>query len=167
MWAYFDFDLNRYMLSIQSDCGNASYRWVATPQTESFLHLMARCDDGYMLDKLFDPTDFDAESTLECVRNDIGIGDDDLYDYLDDSEREAREAYIKDLESDLNNCQSTEAAHLLLQSWYNEHDYDFSYAWEFVQTDFTAAAKRIVQIFCDYVQPKIREIVKNGERVEA
>ena len=162
LWAYFDFDLNRYMLSIQSDCGNASYRWVATPKTESFLHLMARCDDGYMLDKLFEPTVVDVDSMIESVRNDIQIVEDDEPMYEGDEEWKEKEQYVEELKYSLEECRSDESAYMVLQNWYNEHDYDFSYAWEFVQKDFSAAAKRIVQIFHDFVQPKIRAILANG-----
>ena len=52
LWAVFNFDLERYELSITSDCGNYAYGWVPTHKSESFMHLMARLDSGYLLDKL-------------------------------------------------------------------------------------------------------------------
>lgn len=52
LWAVFNFDLERYELSITSDCGNYAYGWVPTHKSESFMHLMARLDSGYLLDML-------------------------------------------------------------------------------------------------------------------
>ena len=53
LWARFTFNLDRYELTITSDCGNYGYKWVETPKSESFLELMARCDEGYILDKIY------------------------------------------------------------------------------------------------------------------
>lgn len=49
-----------------------------------------------------------------------------------------------------------------LEDWNNDHDFDLDCIYERVVTDFTAWQKRIVEIFRDYVQPKIREIIKEG-----
>lgn len=38
LWAVFNFDLERYELSITSDCGNYAYGWVPTHKSESFMN---------------------------------------------------------------------------------------------------------------------------------
>ena len=68
LWAVFNFDLERYELSITSDCGNYAYGWVPTHKSESFMHLMARLDSGYLLDKLASPCVINEEATFEAVK---------------------------------------------------------------------------------------------------
>ena len=64
LWARFMFNLDRYELSITSDCGNYGYKWYETPNSESFLELMARCDKWYVMHKLYGDADiFNYEDT--------------------------------------------------------------------------------------------------------
>ena len=66
LWARFYFNLNRYELMIMSDCGNYGYKWCETPDSERFLELMARCEGGYILDKIYGRPDiFDYDATKE------------------------------------------------------------------------------------------------------
>ena len=164
MWAYYDFDLDKYMLNIQSDCGEAAYRWVATPKTESFLHLMARINDDYLINKLFDETSVDIDATLAEVREWLGIGEDEDYQLdLSDDEREEREEALKELKElfdEWGGNVSPETAGHILEEWNYDHDLELDCVWERVVTDFEAGEKRIVKIFADYVQPKIRELAR-------
>lgn len=165
LWAYYDFDLDRYMLNIQSDCGNAAYKWVETPGSESFLHLMARVDDGYLMYKLFSPEQLDVDATLANVRERLGIVDDEgpRWDYLNDEEREELEEAMDELEGLLNDCGSPEHAIHVLNDWDSDNGIGIDCIYECVDTDYTAGQKRIVEIFTDYVQPKIREMVREAE----
>lgn len=165
LWGYYDFDLDRYMLNIQSDCGNASYRWCETPDYESFLHLMARIDDDYLINKLFKCEEVDVSATVAEVREWLGIGEDEDYqdDDLTDEEREEREEALDELEGLLEDVSASYGATMkALEDWNYDHDFQLDCAYERVVTDYTAWQKRIVEIFRDYVQPKIREIVKGG-----
>lgn len=45
LYARFYLNLDKYELNIISDVGNYAYQWVATPEHESFLELMARITD--------------------------------------------------------------------------------------------------------------------------
>lgn len=167
LWAYYDFDLDKYMLNIQSDCGNASYRWVATPKTESFLHLMGRINDDYLINKLFRETEVDFEETIADVKDWLGVGDDkDFQLDLTEEERKEREEALEDLKDRLSEWGgkiSSDAMAHLLDEWNNDYDLDIDCIWERVVTDYTAWEKRIVQIFMDYVQPKIEEILRGEE----
>lgn len=165
MWAFYDFDLDEYILNIQSDCGDASYGWVKTPKSESFFHLMARINDDYLINKLFKDESVDVDATIEQVRELLGIGEDEDYrdDYLTIYEREEREEALNELKNTFYEYghMSADACAHLLDEWNREHDdYEISDIWEYVQTDFTAMQKRIVQIFADYIQPKIKEILR-------
>lgn len=163
LWGYYDFDIDRYMLNIQSDCGEAAYRWTETPDHESFLHLMARIDDDYLLEKLFKAEEVDVSATVDEVREWLGIGEDEDYqdDSLTDYEREEREDALNELETLLQDVsENYGVVQKTLMDWNDDHDFQIDCAYEHVVTDYTAWQKRIVQIFRDYVQPKIREIVR-------
>lgn len=163
MWAYYDFDLDKYMLNIQSDCGEAAYRWVATPNTESFLHLMARINDDYLINKLFNETVVDTDATLDEVKEWLGIGEDEDYQLdLSDGERKEREEALEELKDQFyyyGEFDPCEVKHIL-EEWNDDNNFGLDCVWERVVTDFKAGEKRIVKIFADYVQPKIRELVR-------
>lgn len=163
LWGYYDFDIDRYMLNIQSDCGEAAYRWCETPDSESFLHLMARIDDDYLMNKLFKAEKVDVSATVAEVREHLGVGDYWQDDILTDEEREEREEALEELEGLLEDVsESYGAVQKALEDWNYDHDFDIDCIYEDVATDYTAWQKRIVEIFRDYVQPKIREIIKEG-----
>lgn len=73
LWANFNFDLERYDLTIMSDCGNYAYSWVATPNSESFMHLMSRVDQGYLLDKIAARCQVNYDETLANVKALISV----------------------------------------------------------------------------------------------
>lgn len=163
LWGYYDFDIDHYMLNIQSDCGEAAYRWCETPDSESFLHLMARIDDDYLMNKLFKAEEVDVSATVAEVREHLGVGDEWQDDSLTDEEREEREEALEELEGLLEDVSgSYGAVQKALEDWNYDHDFDIDCIYEDVATDYTAWQKRIVEIFRDYVQPKIKEIIKEG-----
>lgn len=170
LWGYYDFDIDRYMLNIQSDCGDAAYRWCETPDSESFLHLMARINDNYLMNKLFKAEEVDVSATVAEVRERLGIGkyEDFQDDSLTDDEREELEIALEDLKMLLNDApQSYGTVEKTLFDWNDDHDLDIDGIYECIVTDFTAWQKRIIEIFRDYVQPKIREVLKEREGKEA
>lgn len=169
LWAYFDFDLDTYMLNIQSDAEDGHYRWCETPETEDFLHLMARIWDDYLIHKLYhDRQEVDVEATLAEVRDYLGIGEDDWRDDdLTEDEIEEREGAMSDLRGlfEENENMTQETAVNILESWNEDHEeFELCDIWERVCMDFTAGQKRVVQIFKDYVQPKIREMIREGAK---
>lgn len=169
LWAYFDFDLDRYMLNIQSDCGNAAYRWTETHDVESFLQLMARINSDYLMDKLFNPEDVDVCATIREVRNCLDIGEGDGFQdaYLDEDERNRREDAMDELKDRLFYAsESCVAARNALVDWNDCHAFDIDCIYDCVVVDFTPWQKRIVEIFRDYVQPRIREIIKQDAEAE-
>lgn len=150
-WAYFDFDLDLYTLSIQSDCGNAAYRWSATPGSESFLHLMARCDEGYMFSKLFEPSVVDADMTVQAIA-----------EYLDDEDYEDALADLRDI-LDQYSCASVDYTARLIDEWVGDNDVPFENAYEYIAVDYTRCEKRIIRIFEEYVKPKIKEWLEENK----
>lgn len=157
LWAIFNFDLERYELTITSDCGNYAYGWTPTPHSESFMHLMARLEAGYLLDKLASPCIIDTDATFTSVKqlmNDYGADLSELDKWGDpvfdmeeiesccdrDTEREVHDALVKQFHgTSMEDCD----------------DYDL---WCCIEKTFTVNAKKIVQVFIDYIRPKCKEI---------
>lgn len=164
LWAYYDFDLDKYMMNVQSDCGNAAYRWYATPKTESYLRLMARMnDDTYLLEKLYgDPKRVDVDATIKELREWLGIGEDeDLKDEsISDNDREEMEADLEWLKGLLEDYSflDKDTAEAIIENWNNEHEYELDAVYERIVTDYTAWEKRVVQIFIEHIRPKIAEL---------
>ena len=69
LWARFYLDTQNYTMSIESDCGNYSYGWYPTPDSESFLHLLCRMDGGYLRDKLAERTIVDGDATWNALKD--------------------------------------------------------------------------------------------------
>lgn len=157
LWAIFNFDLERYELTITSDCGSYAYGWVPTPHAESLMHLMARLDSGYLLDKLSSPCIVDTEGTFASVKQlmdsygvDLSEKDrwgDPIFDLEEircccdqNTEREVHDALVKQFRgTPMEDCD----------------DYDL---WCCIEMTFTANAKKIVQVFMNYIQPKCKAI---------
>lgn len=162
MWAYFDFDLEKYMLNIQSDCGNAAYRWIATPESESFLQLMSRIYDDYLIEKLFKRCIVDVDDTVREIREWLGIVDDEDFkdDDLSREEWERLDNAVIELEGRLNEYTQLDydLAERIAEDWQSEYSLDIDCIWDRVVTDFTAGQKRIVQIFRDYIQPEVKRL---------
>ena len=143
LWAIFNFDLERYELTITSDCGSYAYGWVPTPRSESFMHLMARLESGYLLDKLADPCVVDTEATFSAVKrlmDDYGV---------DLSERNDWGDLIFDMDEIKRCCdQNTERdAHDLLREQFRNtpmEDCDDYELWCCIEKTFTTNAKKIV-----------------------
>lgn len=146
LWARFMFNLDRYELTITSDCGNYGYKWFETPSTESFLELMARCNPEYILYKLYGDEDvFDYEATKRKIYDDWGDDEEEkekldetfqgveLYGYPDDASE-----FIRAFED-------------------NNNDYDN--VWELTVYRYPADVLKITEIFNEYIRPKIKEIV--------
>lgn len=148
MWARFMFNLDSYELSITSDCGNYGYKWVETPKSESFLELMARCDTGYMLNKLYGYADvFDYEATKERI-----------YEYFGDEEdKEKLDEIFEEME--IYGC-GVDSPSEFMRVFEDNNDNDFCDVWELLQYVYPSNALKIVEVFKEYIQPYIREQLK-------
>ncbi len=67
LWARFNLDLVNYSMTIESDCGDYSYGWTPTPETESFLHLCCRFDEGYLLEKFSNRGVVNSDKTWKAI----------------------------------------------------------------------------------------------------
>ena len=157
-WAFFDFDTDEWLLNIQSDVGEYAHGWPVG-KGETFLQLCARMSDDYLESKLFHERYdvFDEEATIQNFR-----------EYFEDCEydEEHTESLLEDLsrkldEYDLEEC--VPLAEYLVDEWNNENGLDIDCAYEYVAKNLSAWQRRIIKIFVEHIQPKLREIVEGGE----
>lgn len=143
LWARFYFDLDNYGLSIQSDRGGYGYSWVPTPSSETFIDLMARIDEGYLLDKISSMTQVDEKSTYENIKELISEG----CEYDDDKIRGA---------CSRKDCDKVGDRLVMILQDTDIEEFDI---WQCIETDFPEDAKKIAYIFANYIQPKIKEVI--------
>ena len=157
LWARFNLDLDNYTLMIVSDCGDYSYGWIPTPGHESFLKLLSRMDKDYLLNKIARKTIIDEDETcrsfvdlLESAFEEDHI-DGELMDSINDAcNYDTKDQVVQGLrDAIVMTCYDSEI-----------DDYDI---WGCVCMTETPGAKRIVQIFEDYVQPAIRKELEKEE----
>lgn len=152
LWARFVVELDQYELLINSDCGGACYKWCETPNGESFLELMARINDDYLIHKLYGrPMVFDYEATKERI-----------YDYWgeDEENREKLDAIFDEME--IYGGEPDNASEFM-RVFEDNNNNDFCDVWELLQERYPGDAIKLVQVFKDYIQPRIREILR-GEK---
>lgn len=150
LWAFFNFDPENGILSIESDCGHYAHRWPETG--EMFLDMCGYFDKNYLLGKLCGkPGHLDLDLTIEAAR-----------EYLVDMELEMDEIeeLIGSLECRLNEniCPSADAAQVILDEWNYDYGIEIDQAWELAEVTYSAQEKRIVDIYRDHVEPVLREM---------
>lgn len=157
LWANFNFDLERYDLTIMSDCGNYAYSWVATPNSESFMHLMSRVDQGYLLDKIAARCQVNYDETLANVKaliSSYGIDTDNPEDLEDHPELD-----MERVQDACDRASESESYEALLRAFKDTpmeicDGYDVISC---IEMDFTANAKKIAQVFEDFIKPLCKQ----------
>lgn len=147
LYARFYFNLEKYELNIISDVGNYAYQWVATPEHESFLELMARINDDYLIEKLCgSPKKFDYEATKSH-----------FYDYAyDEDDKNHLDRIFEEIECEYISVDGNSFIELFEQEnfgWWDD-------VWEYLIYDYTAGQKKIVSVFKNHIQPVIRKMVE-------
>lgn len=150
LYARFYFNLDRYEMMIISDCGNYGYKWVETPKSESFLELMARCDGGYILDKIYGSADiFDYEATKQGI-----------YDsYCCDEDKKKLDEIFENIELEYE----PDDAGDFLRKFDEENDlmeFGFVDTFEFPRYRYPANVLKICEIFEECIRQKIRNMLK-------
>lgn len=155
LWARFNFNLDRYELTITSDCGNYGYKWFETPTSESFLKLMSRVEKGYMLNKLYGNANiFNYEATKAYIYK-MEVDKED-----EDDENKAK---LDEIFSEVELKGEPESAEMFITKFEEANKYCdgwFEEIWEYCDFDYPANALKIVDVFDECIQPKIIEILK-------
>jgi hypothetical protein len=146
LYARFYFNLDKYELNIISDVGNYAYQWGAS-EHESFLELMARITDDYLLGKLCgSPKEFDYEATKAH-----------FYDYADD---EDDKKHLDEIFEEIECNYIPDNGETFIELFEQENDGWWCDVWEYPIYKYTAWQKKIVSVFKNHIQPVIREIIK-------
>ena len=163
LWARFYFDTKHYHLSIESDCGTYGNGWCPTPDYESFLHLCARFDRWYLLDKIDNRTVVDGEATYKALMEYLKDYDGFAYEALSEVQREELECA----------CRTNRTADDVMRNVLDDLDgtafpscismYDIACC---IEMTYPRGAKKIAQIFGDYIQPEIRKMIRNEIKSE-
>lgn len=147
-WARITLDHDNYCLTAVTDCGDYSYQWCATPNTESFVKLMARINDDYLLVKISSESELNTEQTkIDNI--------DMLKDYF-----EGKPSDLEDLIAEINNIEDCgeELLFIKIDEIVDGHlescDID-------IVKDYPFQAKIFVRIFKEILQPMLREELKN------
>lgn len=159
LWARFQFDLKNYTLHIEGDCGNYSYGWYPTPDTESFMKLCARFDCYYLLDKISSRSIIDSEKTWKAVKELVEqLLDDLLLDNLDEYDWEQLESacYHCNDERDVFDGVVEVLKDTELRGRYEAED-----IWCSIEKGYPANAKKIVSVFTNCIQPFIKDMGEN------
>lgn len=150
LWARFYFNLDRYELTILSDCGNYGYKWYET-EKESFLELMSRINEDYLIGKLYGyPDIFDYESSKRNVYEyceDL-MDKEELDDAFDEIENngcypETEESFIRGINAEIG--------------WIAE-------PYILVEKVYPANALKICSVFETAIKPKIKEMLGDFEQ---
>ena len=137
--------------------GNYAYGWVPTHKSESFMHLMARLDSGYLLDKLASPCVINEEATFEAVKElmeawGVDFSETDRWgDPVFDMD-EIKDCCYQSNERDVHDALERKFEGTSMETC---DDYDL---WGCIQKDFTTNAKKIVQVFMDHIRPMCKKL---------
>lgn len=154
LWARFHFDTVNYNLNIQSDCGTYGYEWIPTPNKQPFLKLMEKIDKYYLLGKISEMTVTDGDATWENVKEyikDVLDGEEPDFDLGDVENACYYSPFNETYEAIIDSLENTNAT----------NDNSDGYAlFECIETDYPASAKKIVEVFENFIQPKIKELLE-------
>ena len=151
IWADFIFDTENYRLSVHSECGDYSYNWVPTPDSESFTHLMCRIEKEYLLDKISDRTDINEKQTLSNLKRLFKS----IENQIDFEEIEAivnQSAFSADVANNIRSYLLSADINTTIE-WFDVYDA--------VAKDYPVNAKTIASIFTNYVQPFLKDTVQS------
>lgn len=141
-WVKFTLDLDSYRLSVVGDGGDYTYAWYPTPDTESFVKLMSKVGEEYLLNKLSSRTKF---LFLESLNDTL-----DNLDYkIDDEEIEKIKKFL------ICTCNEYEFVEEL-QTFVDCLDYEDIC----IVKDYPSGAKASVGLFIKYIQPILKDMAK-------
>lgn len=149
---YYTLDLDRYQLSISGET-TARYKWVETPQSESFLHLMVRCDKWYLLNKLFNKV-FDLEASVKSIKRYIK-------EYYEDEDGKTIESIFEDID-DIE-CNSVDYFVPSIERILTNHNLSVDYydLYGCCERKYNHWDEKSIDLFCEYIKPELRKELEN------
>lgn len=148
-WADFYFNIDKYSLSICSDCGDFGYSCKPTPDSETFLALMSRIGRDYLLSKISRKTVIDQDATWREIKAFINR----LDEVTPDLEKFEVDCYCACYSSSNSYNEFIKSLNMALLH-YNDGNYDVELYNCIVKT-YPRSAKKIADIFADHIRPNI------------
>lgn len=145
---YYTLDLDKYQLAIQGET-SGSYKWCETPDSESFLDLMIRCDSGYLLNKLFERF-FDCDKSIKSVKS-----------YIRESkffyDKEDQKSCLEEINNIYTDCADSFIGQVfeILKSY--NCNYDEYEVYSCMEKDYKCWDKKAISYFCNNIKPKLRK----------
>ena len=160
LWASFIIDCEQYILYISSDCGDYVYGWTPTPKTEPFTKLLSRINGDYLLSKIAVENVFDFEESLNQIiewLKDDNASHGEIDKFRTDMKWEAQIGMAGCADDAFKDV----CTEILIDIGHEGLcDYDENSGCVY---DYPSAAKMIVHIFTEYLQPILRKDNDNGE----
>ena len=135
-----------YQLSISGET-TASYKWVETPEKESFIKLMLRCDKWYLSDKLFDKV-FDVDESTEYIKEYIE-------NYYEDEDKNT----IKSILNEIDDLECNDMYFFVnsIENLLQSHDlevetYDL---YDCIVKRYKRWDEKAITYFCEYIKPEL------------
>lgn len=151
-WARITLDHENYCLTAVTDCGDYAHEWCATPDTESFIKLMSRINDEYLLGKISSESVVNVEQTkIDNIEM--------LKEYF-----EGEDSELEDMVEQINNIEKCceESLFIQIDEIVDGHlescDID-------IVKDYPLKAKTFCRIFKEFLQPVLREELKNETNI--
>ena len=158
-WARFILDTENYDIHIISDCGKYGYGWIPTPEHESFLKLMSRINEDYLLDKIASRGNIDNEKTYENIKF--------LLEQCADENLEDINIDLEELESACNQYTDRDiidaVLHIIKFTSLDNHIEEYE-LYENIEKDYSASQKKIAEVFKNHIQPFIKEMLKTDSQ---
>lgn len=156
LWATFTMDTENYTLYIESDCGNYAYGWTPTPKTESFIELMSRVNEDYLLGKIAEEECFNfAESKEQTIANIK-----QWFEYEPDEEKETE--IMSEINYRIYNTGDQDDFYHEIDEILEDYEIPDAHELIHIEMDYSARAKRITKIFCEVLQPVLKEECRKG-----
>ncbi len=158
MWGRVILDHDAYTLFAETDCGNYTYGWKPSPEHESFLQLMARIEEEYLLSKIADRNTILFEPSVEKTIKNIkevfsGRPEKEVNEIctaVREIDRYSDEGFFYEVDDILSHYGYTDALHIVE-----------------IEKDYPLRAKTFAKIFCTIIQPAIRRQLSESANAQS
>lgn len=157
MWARFYLDMVNYTINIESDCGTYGYKWLPTPNSESFLALLCRMDKEYLLDKIASRTVIDGDTTWKNVKELVENAASDQFVKLSEIEMKFIKLACYENNTIRDVVEAVKDA-IISSEIKRAVCYDEYALFCCVEKDYPTRAKKIVSVFDTCIRPELKKL---------
>lgn len=149
MWAKFILDFDAWRLTINSDAGDYTYGWGNNDKHDNFTSLMARVNEGYLLNKMSSRSEFFIDKSKAEIIETIELDGWEYYGIKSEEQwQEIRQEIL-----DIDGCYSEEMYFLEVNKIVPEIDFESIR----LVKDYPHGAYVAIDLFIKYIQPIMKE----------